>query len=105
MWRMLRDDEDPQGVVGRLMREYSSYVQEPGPIDRARDVLARQVERKYPGWTVSHGIFGWTATRPGCEPVRSSSWNGFASGLEWREQHARELQERERSGSALGIVS
>ncbi|HMH91906.1 MAG TPA: helix-turn-helix domain-containing protein [Streptosporangiaceae bacterium] len=67
------------------------------PVDRVRDDMARQVERRHPGWTVSHSIYGWTAVKPGFRPVRSSSWNGFASGLEWRERDARELQEQEQS--------
>jgi hypothetical protein len=29
----------------------------------ARDVLARTAEAEYPGWQLSHGLYGWTAVR------------------------------------------
>jgi hypothetical protein len=34
-------------------------------MDRARDDLARRAEAQYPGWTIRHGIYGWTGTRTG----------------------------------------
>jgi hypothetical protein len=35
----------------------------PGPMDRARDELARRAETRHPGWTLAHGLYGWTGTR------------------------------------------
>jgi hypothetical protein len=32
-------------------------------IDRARDDLARRAETGHPGWSFSHGLFGWTGKR------------------------------------------
>jgi len=34
-------------------------------IDRARDELARRAETLHPGWSFTHGLFGWTAKRQG----------------------------------------
>jgi hypothetical protein len=45
------------------------------PIDRARDVLAAQIEAEWPGWAVSHGVMGWAAVwidDPACR-VRAES--------------------------------
>jgi hypothetical protein len=47
-------------------------------IERARDELARRAEAQHPGWSLSHGIYGWTGIRA-CDGVlrRSSSLPGL----------------------------
>jgi hypothetical protein len=46
----------------------------------ARDELARRADREHPGWTFTHGRYGWTATCPGQdEPLRSSSLPGLTA--------------------------
>jgi hypothetical protein len=49
------------------------------PMDLARDGMARQLEARFPGWNVTHGVCGWKAERPGWEPARMTS----SGGLEW----------------------
>lgn len=47
------------------------------PIDLARDQLAAAVEADFPGWMVTHDVYGWRATRAGDEPVRAASEQGL----------------------------
>ena len=47
------------------------------PIDRARDEIARGIEADYPGITVSHGLYGWQASRDGAEICRAVSAPGL----------------------------
>jgi hypothetical protein len=55
-------------VTGRL----------PGPVDRARDEQARRAEAEYPGWRISHGLYGWAGTRASDQRTeRSSSLPGL----------------------------
>jgi hypothetical protein len=35
----------------------------PQPIDAARDVIAATVEGQFPGWDITHDLFGWRAIR------------------------------------------
>jgi anti-sigma regulatory factor (Ser/Thr protein kinase) len=37
--------------------------QGPDYLAAARDELARRAEAEHPGWAISHGLYGWTATR------------------------------------------
>lgn len=43
------------------------------PIDIARDMLARALESEFPGVTISHGPYGWSASRDGAEICRGQS--------------------------------
>jgi hypothetical protein len=47
------------------------------PIDLARDEIARGIEAEHPGITVTHGPYGWRATRGGEEVARSQSAPGL----------------------------
>jgi hypothetical protein len=42
-------------------------------MDRARDELARRVEAEHPGWSLRHGIYGWTGVRARDGLTRRSS--------------------------------
>ena len=46
------------------------------PMTAARDELGRRAARDHPGWAFAHGLYGWTATRPGRRPLRSASLPG-----------------------------
>jgi hypothetical protein len=43
------------------------------PIDLARDALARQAEAEHPGWSFTHGIYGWSAVRAADSMTRRSA--------------------------------
>jgi hypothetical protein len=45
----------------------------PSMMERARDDLARRAEAQYPGWSLSHGLYGWTAIRARDGLTRRSS--------------------------------
>jgi hypothetical protein len=47
-------------------------------IDRARDELGRHAEALHPGWSFSHGLFGWTAQRQG-QTLTGSTMPGLLS--------------------------
>jgi hypothetical protein len=42
-------------------------------MERARDDLARRYEAQHPGWSLSHGLYGWTAIRARDGLTRRSS--------------------------------
>jgi ribosomal protein L34 len=79
-------------VAALVARRREGRTQAPArcPMDRVRDGTARQLEAQFPGWTVTHGVCGWKAERPGCEPVRMKSSGGLESILERRRQQERE---------------
>jgi hypothetical protein len=55
-------------------------------MDAARAVLAARAEERHPGWTISHGLYGWTAVRdrdgttrrsdslPGLDALITTNW-------------------------------
>jgi hypothetical protein len=47
------------------------------PIEIARDMLARALESEFPGVQISHGPYGWTASRDGVEICRAQSGPGL----------------------------
>ncbi|MGH3158854.1 MAG: hypothetical protein ACRDNF_20100 [Streptosporangiaceae bacterium] len=49
----------------------------PGPVDRARDEIARQIEADFPGRTVTHDIYGWAAAAEGRDTIRAQSAQGL----------------------------
>jgi hypothetical protein len=50
------------------------------PIDRARDVVAADLQDQFPGWNIGHDVFGWHATRRRDEKViRAQSSPGLAA--------------------------
>jgi hypothetical protein len=53
------------------------WVVDEEPIELARDEIARQIEREYPGARVSHDMFGWSARFEGRDRIRAQSPNGL----------------------------
>lgn len=45
----------------------------PDMMERARDELARRAEAQHPGWTLHHGLYGWTGVRISDGLTRCSS--------------------------------
>jgi hypothetical protein len=49
-------------------------------MDAARDVLARDAEARHPGWTITHGLYGWTANRASDQRrIKASSLPGLTA--------------------------
>jgi hypothetical protein len=42
-------------------------------MERQRDDLARRAEAQHPGWTLHHGLYGWTGVRTSDGLTRCSS--------------------------------
>lgn len=65
----------------------------PSPVDTVYDRIARDMQKRCPGWTVRY-LNGYIATRPGEEPIRGTCAQAIEAQITAKRRETRGAQWR-----------